>query len=123
MRIYSAHTRPGRAPLLVPEGFSWGAFLFGPFWLMAHRAWIAALLALVVLIGFWIVAAAVSAGLGAALLIGYALMLGAQGRDLRRWSLSRRGFAEAGVVAAPDADAAFLRACAVTPGMLAEERA
>ena len=32
--------------MLVREGFSWGALLFGPLWLAVHRAWIAAVLAL-----------------------------------------------------------------------------
>ena len=34
------------APVLVREGFAWGALMFGPLWLAAHRAWIAAALAL-----------------------------------------------------------------------------
>ena len=38
--------RPGAAPVLVREGFAWGALLFGPLWLAAHRAWIPAALAL-----------------------------------------------------------------------------
>ena len=46
MKIYTAHTRDDTAPVLVREGFSWGAFAFGPFWLLAQRAWIAGLLVL-----------------------------------------------------------------------------
>ena len=46
MRIYTARTCPRRPPALVPEGFSWGALVFGPLWLLAHRAWIAGVLAL-----------------------------------------------------------------------------
>ena len=47
VRFWTAHT-PVRArhPVLVREGFSWGALLFGPLWLAVHRAWIAAVLAL-----------------------------------------------------------------------------
>jgi hypothetical protein len=39
---YTAHIRADRKLVLVKEAFSWGAFLFGPLWLLAHRAWIAA---------------------------------------------------------------------------------
>ena len=42
MRGYTAHLKPGRTPVLVPEGFSWAAWLFGPLWLAAHRAWVPA---------------------------------------------------------------------------------
>ena len=34
--------RARRLMLLVREGFAWGALFLGPFWLAAHRAWIAA---------------------------------------------------------------------------------
>ena len=37
------------------------------------------------------------------------ILMGLLGRDLRRWSLGRRGYALAAVVAARDGDAAFLR--------------
>ena len=44
MRIYTAHLHPSRQPKLLLEGWSWGAFLFGPLWLLLEGAWIAALL-------------------------------------------------------------------------------
>ena len=47
MKFWTAHIRAGAAPELVREGFSWGALIFGPLWLAAHRAWIAAVLTLV----------------------------------------------------------------------------
>ncbi len=46
MRFYTAHIRAGAPPVLVREGFSWGALFFGPLWLAAHRAWVAAALSL-----------------------------------------------------------------------------
>ena len=46
MNTYTAHLAPGRAPVLLRDGFSWGAFFFGPFWLLAHRAWIPGAVAL-----------------------------------------------------------------------------
>ncbi len=46
MKIYTALLKPDAEPILVREGFAWGALIFGPFWLAAHRAWIAAALSL-----------------------------------------------------------------------------
>ena len=46
MRIWTAHLHPARPPVLVQEGWSWGAAAFGPFWLLAHRAWVPGVLVL-----------------------------------------------------------------------------
>ena len=46
MKIYTALLKADAEPVLVREGFSWGALIFGPFWLAAHRAWIAAAISL-----------------------------------------------------------------------------
>ena len=46
MRVYTAHLRDGHVPVLVREGFSWGAFLLGPIWFALRRAWLAAVLSL-----------------------------------------------------------------------------
>ena len=88
------------------ESWSWGAFLFGPFWLAAHRAWIAAVidLALVVLI-----AALVPDRAQGPALLALALLLGLLGRDLVRWSLERRGYRLEHVLAARDEEAALGR--------------
>ncbi len=106
MRIYTAHTHPTRAPVLVREGFSWGAAIFGPLWLFFHRAWLAAVLVLCaeVLLGL-IPLPPLRFGLELAL----AWLLGLFGQDLRRWSLARQGFLLAHVVAGADADAALAR--------------
>ena len=106
MRIWTAHLHPARPPVLVPEGWSWGAAAFGPFWLLAHRAWVpgALVLAAVVILNL-----AVPGALRPVLVLGFFLLLGLLGRDLLRWALDRRGYAMQHVVAAPDGDAALLR--------------
>lgn len=38
MRFWTSHVRPGTPPVLLSEGFSLGALLFGPLWLIARRA-------------------------------------------------------------------------------------
>lgn len=115
MRVFSAHTRAAAAPVLVPERFSWGAAILGPFWLFAHRAWIAGILAVVAALmigwlapGEWKVPLAVALG----------VLLGLFGQDLRRWSLARRGFLMAHVVAARDQDEALARLLARRPDLI-----
>jgi hypothetical protein len=122
MRIYTAHLAPGRAPLLVREGFSLGAFLFGPFWPLAHRAWVAGVIALAVLLGIGLLAGAMGgSNIPLLLLLGYAALLGWNGRDLRRWSLARQGYEESHVLAGRDGDAAFARLLAREPSLAAAD--
>lgn len=83
--------------MLVREGFSWGALIFGPFWLAAHRAWIAATLTLVAAI---LIVFLTGAGISAALLATLVVLLGLSGQDLRRWSLDHRGYLLAQIIVA-----------------------
>ena len=99
MRFWTAHIRAGAAPVLVREGFSWGALLFGPLWLAVHRAWIAAVLALAASVLIVVLA---KADIAAALLATLMVLLGLSGHDLRRWSLDYRGYLLAQVVGARD---------------------
>ena len=97
MKFWTAHIRGGAAPVLVREGFSWGALIFGPLWLAAHRAWIAAVLTLVA----WVLIIVLTQdGVSAALLTTVIVLLGLSGHDLRRWSLEHRGYLLAQVVVA-----------------------
>ena len=108
MRIYTVHLpRRGGAPVLLREGFSWGALLFGPLWLAAQRAWLPAVLALCL----YVLLAALPLPASVAWILGLALAwaLGLWGHDLVRWSLAQRGYTLAHVVAGRDADGAFAR--------------
>jgi len=118
VKFYTAHLRTGQTPRLVREGFSWGALIFGPVWLLAHGAWLAA-----ILVG------ALDAGLGlmthgplqAVLVLWAAWLTGLFGQDLRRWTLLHRGFDELHVIAARDEAAAFGRLLAVRPDLAEAE--
>lgn len=92
--------------MLVREGFSLGAFVFGPLWLAAQRAWIAAVIDLA--LGVLIVALTGNAT-ELVLLAALALAQGLFGRDLIRWSLDRRGYLLAHVIAARDPESALAR--------------
>jgi uncharacterized protein DUF2628 len=116
VRFYTVHLRQGSPPVLVAEGFSWGAAIFGPIWLLAHRAWVPAALALAVAVLIGVFAPPAAA---AAFGLAFVWLLGLFGRDLVGWSLERRGYRLAHVVAARDAEAAYGRLLAARPDLAA----
>jgi hypothetical protein len=116
VRYYTVHLRAGAAPVLVPERFSWGAAIFGPLWLLAHRAWIAAAIAFLIIA---VIAAFGRGSITAMAWLAYAWLLGLFGHDLRRWSLAGRGYALVHIVAARDAESAEARLLAARPELVA----
>ena len=117
MTSWTAHTKPGRDPVLVKEGFAWGALLFGPLWFIANRAWIPAMLQGALLV---VVAALVPARYGAVLELTLAVLAGLLGRDLVRWGLDRRGYTLAHVLAARDEEGALARLLTFRPEIAAD---
>ena len=93
-----------RRVAFVRDGFSWGAFLVAPVWLVWRRMWwvlaayVVAAIVFVVLMAWW------SPGGFAAFAIGFGLSLafGFEANGLRRWSLRRKHWHEAGPVAGSD---------------------
>jgi hypothetical protein len=105
VRVFTSHLKPGEAPVLVREGFSWGAAVFGWLWLLWQRAWIPAALVFALML---LVTRSGDRWAGA-LLIGLVLLQGCFGRDLVRWSLRLRGYTDGPVVAARNVDGALAR--------------
>jgi hypothetical protein len=95
MKVWTAHEKPNASPVLVREGFSFGALFFGPIWLATHRAWLPAggllLLTLLIVLLTHLPASII-------LVLGVALLTGFTGRDLVRWSVTQRGYLETTVV-------------------------
>jgi hypothetical protein len=101
MAIYTVHvpelvpdqlTRADRT-VFMREGFSARAFVFGVLFLLWHRLWIASLVWLVLvvaLVGGWLTLRPPFFVLVALLGLMH-LYLGAEGPDLVRWALDRRG--------------------------------
>lgn len=110
------HLRETGAPVLLRDGWSWGAFVFRGLWLLLHRAWIPGLLwvaaevALAVLLPPELLAVVGLAG---------AVIAGLCGRDLLRWQLARRRYALVHVLAERDADTAWARLLARRPDLSA----
>ncbi|MGG5820789.1 DUF2628 domain-containing protein [Falsiroseomonas sp. HW251] len=119
MKLYTVHGEPPREasgpegwpeprprpPVLVREGFSFWAFVFGFLWFLFNRLWWEALALLALTIGAGFLPDPVS---GVAILALH-LLAGMEARDRLRAKLARKGLAELGVVAAPDQDLAWFR--------------
>ena len=106
MRSYTAHVHRWRAPVLVPEAFSWGALFFGPFWLLRYGAWIPAIL---VLVALGLACTLPPPALRPLVAFGVLLLTALFGHDLRRLHLRLRRFHLAHVVAARSMDEAWFR--------------
>jgi hypothetical protein len=117
MAVYTVHKPPSRAGAAAPErfifvrdAFSWAALLFGPFWMLWHRMWLA-------LLGYMAVTTVLalvlqlhgSAGVGTIVWALLALLLGFEAGTLRRFTLGRRGFRNIGIVVGDDLELAERR--------------
>ena len=116
MKIWTVHTKPDAAPILIREGFSFGALIFGPLWLLAHRAWIPAVLSAV---AFVLILAVATPRVAIPLCDGISILLGFYGQDLRRWSLDRAGYTLVHVVVARDEEGALTRLLTRRPDLAA----
>ena len=106
MRFYTVHVRPTRPladpdAVLVKEGFSWPAFLFGPLWSLWHRLWLGTLFWFIGALSLSLVVDVLApgdVGQGVTGLL-YALATGLHANDVRRWTLGRAGYRLDDVVA------------------------
>nr|WP_294520329.1 DUF2628 domain-containing protein [uncultured Rhodopila sp.] len=119
MKLYSAHLKADAEPVLVREGFSWGALIFGPLWLAVHRAWVAAGLSFA---AFVFIAVLVPEPAETILSAGLAIILGLIGNDLRSAALEHRGYSLLHVLAARGRDEAWMRLIAGRPDLKARYR-
>lgn len=104
--------------VFVRDGFSWAAFFFGAFWMLWHRLWLVLLGYLVVVGALEFLLRLIGASMGARILIGFliALLVGLEAASLRRWTLTRRGWRDHGIVIGDDLEGAERRFfAALTP--------
>jgi len=120
VRVWTAHEKLHASPILVREGFSFGALILGPIWLAAHDAWIPASGALLLAVLFLVFAHAPAS---AVLVLGLAILLGFSGRDLVRWSITRRGYLESTIVTGHDEYDARARLLSVRPDLVEQSMA
>jgi len=111
MRVYTVHApktavanprAAGERVVFVRDGFHVWAFVFGPFWLLAHRLWWALAGYVAVSVVLSVVMALLRAGSGTNLcvMLLLALLLGLEAATLRRWTLSRGKWHQIDLVAA-----------------------
>ena len=110
---------------LLPEAFSWSAFLFTGLWLLYRRLWLGTLVFLLAWGGLLLLRAQFGLGSGSFLLahLVLALLLGLEGHNLLLRKRQRQGWRLADVVEArdlPEAERRFFeRALAAAPPPLA----
>ena len=120
MAIYTVHEPPLKRYdtaadpdrfVFVRDGFSLWAFLLGPLWMLRHRMWLA-------LIGYIALIAALQFGLhrlelpgevGPVITALVALLVGFEAGTLRRFTLSRRGWSNVGLIVGDDREMAEQR--------------
>lgn len=97
--------------VFIRDGFTWSAFFFAPVWLIYRRLWLAFVVYAVVLVALQVGLRFAGVGSGGQMLIGalVALLIGFEAANLRRWTLTRRGWRELGTVIANDREAAERR--------------
>src|SRR5438093_8143755 len=106
MSIYTVHIPPAEtsAPnpdrfVFVRDGFSFWAFLLGPIWMLRHRMWLAffGFVAVVAAIEFAVRRLGLSGDVGVMVGLLLAPRTGSDGGTLRRFTLARRKWEDAGV--------------------------
>ena len=124
MPVYTVHEPPrkeddrdddasriGARFVFVRDGFHFWAFLLAPLWMLRHRMWLELIAYLLLIAGITFglqsLGVAESAGFAVGLLLS--LLVGMEASSLRRWKLSRRGFASVGVVVGDDLEDAERR--------------
>ncbi|MGB3867773.1 MAG: DUF2628 domain-containing protein, partial [Xanthobacteraceae bacterium] len=117
MRIYTVHgpriagddaRALGDRVVLVRDGFSVWAFVFGGFWLLYHRLWwaLAGYVVLMAGVSVFLGVSRVDSGASLCVLLLIALLMGLEAASLRRWTLSRGKWRQLDVVAARDIEEA-----------------
>jgi len=104
----------------VRDGFYFWAFVLGPLWMLWRRLWLVTLLyfalSISLQLALWSFGATGTIKFIVWLLL--ALLIGFEAGTLRRWTLTRRGWKNIGVVVGDDVETAERRFFAAwTPGM------
>lgn len=113
MRVYTVHEskdppsdRLDRAESLrfVRDGFSWGAAIFAPLWLLLRGFWLALLIYAVVVaaLAFGAHALGLSQQIQSLIMLGLHILVGFEADTIERWTLQRQGWEMIGTVSGRD---------------------
>ncbi len=117
MTVYTVHAPPGSAgaavdPLdfaFIKEGFCWPALFFAPLWLIVRRLWLALLGYLVISIGLSALSRYLDGPAIPVISVLFTFLFALEANELRRWTLTRRGWRLVGVAEGQRRDEAELR--------------
>ena len=120
MSIYTVYEPPLKAHesapdperfVFVRDGFSFWAFLLAPFWLLRYRLWLAFIGYVIVAIALQIALRLIGASPTVTVIVAalFSLLVGFEAATLRRFTLSRRGWRNVGLVVGDDLESAERR--------------
>ncbi len=120
MSVYTVHEPPLRGAdalaeaerfIFVRDGFYWWAFLLTPLWMLRHRLWLVLAIYLVVIAGLDTALHSVGASAFVIACVGIliSLLVGFEASTLRRFTLRRRRWSNAGIVSGDDLEDAERR--------------
>jgi Protein of unknown function (DUF2628) len=97
--------------VFVRDGFHFWAALFGPFWLIRHRLWLALIGWIIAIVALELALARLGAGAAAIFFadVIVAILMGFEAASLQRWTLSRHRWRQLDVVVADNEEAAERR--------------
>lgn len=111
MRIYTAHINKSlEDTVFVRDGMAWPCLVIPVAWMLWHRMWVPA--AIVFACSLAIAAIGKVGGdqvLANLIGFGFQFLVAFEANDLRRWSLGKAGYKEAGLVAADNLAEAEIR--------------
>jgi hypothetical protein len=116
MAVYTVHEPPLKrdqtAPdperfVFVRDGFAFWAFVLGPLWMLRYRLWLVFTCYMVLTIALQVALRMAGAATAVTVTVSFliALLVGLEAATLRRFTLSRRGWKNVGIVVGDDLDA------------------
>jgi hypothetical protein len=120
MSVYTVYEPPLKAHesapdperfVFVRDGFSFWAFLLAPLWLLRYRLWLAFTGYVIIVIALQIALRWIGASPTVTVIVGalFSLLVGFEAATLRRFTLSRRGWRNVGLVVGDDIESAERR--------------
>ena len=104
MRSYTVHTSPELGPAeaaeraaFVKDGFCWPALIIPLIWLIWRRMWLTLVLYVVAASVLMAATSPLGDAIGFAAAVLFGLLFASEANNLRRWTLQRRGWTEAGL--------------------------
>lgn len=124
MKVYTVHVPQAlEDTVFVKEGMAWPCLVIPVLWMLWHRMWVPAAIVFACSLAIAAIGKVGGDSLTANLIaIGFQTAIALEANNLRRWSLSKAGYLETGVVAAANMGEAELRYfTAVDPDLLTEQ--